>query len=113
MQRWLLTLHERAVITLACREMAGMFMTDGDCTIKEKGKERMSVDENDVQKVQATLTNWRNPFIPSDTNEICQLASGVIATKKLEDDLLMAYDKGNKAMEAFIKVGLVKAKVLL
>lgn len=112
-QRWLLTSHERVAITLACREMAGICMTGGDCTIKEKGKERMSVDEKDVQKVQATLTNWRNPFVPSDTDEICQLASGAIATKKLEDDLLMAYDRGNKAMETFIKLGLVKAKVPL
>lgn len=35
-QRWLLTSKERAVITLVCREVAGMCVRD--CTIKEKGK---------------------------------------------------------------------------
>ncbi|KAG1676200.1 Oxysterol-binding protein-related protein 9 [Nymphon striatum] len=75
----------------------------------EKGEERMSVDEKDVKKVQSTSANWRNPFLPSDTDEICQLASGMTATKKLEDGLLMSYDKGNKAMEAFIKKRLIKA----
>ena len=68
-------------------------------------------ERKDVQKVQATSTNWTNPFVPSDTDDMCQLPSETIATKRLEDDLLMAYDKGNKAMKAFIKLRLVKAKV--
>ena len=29
-QRWILTSHERAAITQACREMAGLQLTDGD-----------------------------------------------------------------------------------
>ena len=55
-QRWLLTSHERAAITQACREMAGLpSMTDGDEVVKEMGKARMIADERDVKKVQTTL----------------------------------------------------------
>ena len=54
-----------AAITQTCCEMAGLSVTDGDGVIKEIGKSRMTVDENDVQKVQAALTNWGNPFSSS------------------------------------------------
>ena len=110
-QRWLLTSHERAAITQACREMAGMSVTNADGVIKEKGKGRMSVDEGDVKKVQSTLSNWGNPFSPNDTDEICHLASGMAAPKKLEEDLLVAYDKGEEAMTAFIKKRLTTNEV--
>ena len=62
-QRWLLTSHERAAITQACREMARISLPNGEGVIKKKGKGRMSVDENDVRKVQSTLSNWVNPFL--------------------------------------------------
>lgn len=58
MQCWLLTSHERAAITQACREMAGNLTVIDDGAIKEIGKSRMAVDESDLQKVQAALTNW-------------------------------------------------------
>ena len=102
-QRWLLTSHERAAITQACREMARISLPNGEGIIKEKGKERMSVDENDVRKVQSTLSNWVNPFLQSDTDELCHTASGMTASKKVEEDLCTAYDKGKEAMTAFIR----------
>ena len=71
--------------------------------IKEKEKGRMSVDENDVRKVQSTLSNWVNPFLKSDSNELCHIASGMTASKKVEEDLCTAYDKGKEAMTAFIR----------
>lgn len=71
----------------------------------------MSVDEGDVKKVQSTLSNWGNPFSPNDTDEICDLASGMAAPKKLEEDLLMAYDKGEETMTAFIKKRLTTNEV--
>ena len=37
-QRWLLTSHERAAITQACREMARISLPNGEGIIKEKGK---------------------------------------------------------------------------
>ena len=84
---------------------------DGDGVIKETGESRMAVDNNDVQKVQATLANWGNPFSSSETDEICHLASGKTAPKNIECNLLMAYDRGNEAMEIFDQRRLVKAEV--
>ena len=37
-QRWLITSHERVVITQACRQMAGFSATNEECVRKEKGK---------------------------------------------------------------------------
>lgn len=37
-QRWLITSHERVVITQACRQMAGLSATNEECFRKEKGK---------------------------------------------------------------------------
>ena len=70
---------------------------------KEKGKGRMSVDEIDVTKAQSTLSNWVNPFLQSGTGELCHIASGMTAPKKVEEDLCTAYDKGKEAMAAFIR----------
>ena len=82
-------------------EISGLPNDDG--IVKEKGKGRMSVDENDVRKVQSTLSNWVNPFLKSDSNELCYIASGMTASKKVEEDLCTAYDKGKEAMTAFIR----------
>ena len=38
-------------LTQTCCEMAGLSVTDGDGVTKEIRKSRMTVDENDVQKV--------------------------------------------------------------
>lgn len=46
-RRWLLTSHERAAITQACREMAGLEQTDGDVEEKEIGKTRMTADDRE------------------------------------------------------------------
>lgn len=92
-QRRLRTSHERAAITQPCCVMAGMPVTDGENVIKEKGKRRMSVDENDVRKALSTLSNCVNPFLPYDTDELCHLASGITASEEVEEDLLMAHGK--------------------
>ncbi|KAK3731326.1 hypothetical protein QZH41_001754 [Actinostola sp. cb2023] len=75
------------------------------------GKSRMSVDENDVKKVQSTLNNWINPFSPSDSDDISHLASGLTAPKKVEDDLLMAHEKGKESMETFMRKRLMTTEV--
>ena len=60
-QRWLITSHERVVITQACRQMAGLSATNEECVRKEKGKIKDVSWWNDVKKVQSTL-NWVNPI---------------------------------------------------
>ena len=71
----------------------------------------MSVDGNDVKKVQSTLNSRSNPFSPSDTDDICHLASGMTAPKKVEEDLVVAYNKGEEAMASFIRKRLMTAEV--
>ena len=80
-QRWLLTSHGRAAITQACRDMAGLHVTDGDDVVKEMGKARMTVDKRDVKKVQTTLYSCINPFTLTYDQEICHLASGLTLSK--------------------------------
>ena len=67
--------------------MARISLPNGEGIIKEKGKGRMSVDESDVRNVQSTLSNWVNPFLQSDNDELCHIASGMTASKKVEKDL--------------------------
>ena len=101
-QRWLLTSHERAAITQACREMAGLpSMTDGDEVVKKMGKARIIADERDVKKVQTTVNSWVNPFKQAGEDEIYHLASGLTASGKIEKDLLTAHEQGKQAMLAF------------
>ena len=60
-QRWLLNAHERAAISNACRDLAGM--NDMHSTgHKETGKHRMARDESDVKSIVSTLQSWSNPF---------------------------------------------------
>ena len=55
--------------------------------IKKKGKEIMSVDENDVGKVQSTLSNWVSQFLQSDADKLCHVASEMTALRKIQEDL--------------------------
>ena len=111
--RWLLTSHERAAITQACRDMAGLHVTDGDDVVKEMGKLRMTAEERDVKKVQTTLYSWVNQLTLTDDQEICHLASGLTSSRKIEDDLLTAHKQGQEAMIAFIKKVLLSSEVPL
>ena len=110
-QRWLLTSHERAAITQACREMAGLHANDANEVVKEMGKARMATDERDVKKVETTLSNWVNPFNQSADEEIYHLASGLTASEKLEHDLLTAHNQGKQAMMEFFRRRLLSPDV--
>ena len=64
----------------------------------------MSVDENDVGKVQSTLSNWVNPFLQSATDELGHIASEMTAWKKVQEDLsVWPTIEGKEAMTAFIR----------
>lgn len=112
-QRWVLTSHERAAVTQACREMAGTSKVDTgeEGVVKEMGKARLSKDEEDVSKVQSTLSTWIDPFAQSASDELCHLASGMTASEHLERDLLSAFDRGKGALMEFIQKRLVSNEV--
>ena len=65
----------------------------------------MKRDEDDVKKVLEVISNWRNPFEPSE--ELLSLSSGYVASESMKADLLLAKEKGATALTAFIEERLV------
>ena len=67
---------------------------------KETGKSRIKCDE-DVRKVMEFVSNWTNPFEPSE--ELASLSSGCVVTETIKSDLLAAKEKGTEAFTAFVE----------
>ena len=72
---------------------------------KEASSARMKRDEDDVKKVFEVISNWRNPFEPSE--ELLSLSSGYVASESMKADLLLAKEKGTTALTAFVEERLV------
>ena len=105
MQRWLLTAHDRAAMTNHCRDLAGV--VGGKSTAhKEATPNRVKRDEEDVQNLMMTTSNWMNSFTTAEEN-ICSLSCGTVATSDIEADLMSAYRKGWEACEKFVESRLV------
>ena len=98
-QRWLLTAHSRALFIDKCRAMTGK--EEQNRLHKETGKSRMKRDEEDVRKVMEVVSNWTNPFEPSE--ELASLSSGCVVTKTIKSDLLAAKEKGTEALTTFVE----------
>ena len=88
-QRWLLTAHSRARFVDKCRMMTSK--KEDNRPHKEAGKSRMKRDEEDVSKVMEVVSNWTDPFEPSE--ELASLSSGCVVTETIKLDLLAAKDK--------------------
>ena len=81
---------------LSCRKKA----THGDLL-----PSRIQRDQSDVQTVQDTITSL---FVyPFSESQLVVLSSGIVATEKIESDLLEAETKGEKQMKNFIEKHLV------
>ena len=104
-QRWMLTAHSRAAFVDKCRSMTKGIQEDQRSLHKEIGSARMTRDEEDVKKVVEVLSNWRNPFGPSE--ELTSLSSGYVASESMKRDLLMAKEKGTTALTSFVEERLV------
>ena len=63
-QRWILTVQSRALFVDKCRMMAGK--EEEDRLHKETAKSRIKRDEEDVRKVMEVISNWTDPFEPSE-----------------------------------------------
>lgn len=61
----------------------------------------MKRDEEDVRKVVEVISNWRNPFEPSE--ELLSISSGYVASESMKQDLLLAKEKGTIAMTSFVE----------
>ena len=99
-QRWTVTAHERADITKACRELAGL-ADETSGLHKETTKPRQSNDSKCVQRVVSIIPEQSNPFYPSE--HLVSLTSGISASPDVEDDLLEAEKQGLKALHEFVE----------
>ena len=106
-QRWLLTAHSRALFVDKCRVMTGK--KEDNRLHKETGKSRIKHDEEDVRRVMEVVSNWTNPFEPSE--ELSSLSSGCVVTETIKSDLLAAKEKGTEALTAFVEDRLLSDSV--
>ena len=102
--RWFLTIHERAALTHALKEMCGPENCDRIGTHKEAEATRVSRDERDVQSYLLS-----DPFqIPEEISEeeipltLSNLATGVVLPGADGSILLNAEELGRKSMETFL-----------
>ena len=100
-QRWMITAHSRAAFVDKCRKMSTGEDEDQRRLHKETGSARMKRDEEDVKKVIEVISNWRNPFQPSEV--LSSISLGYVTSESIKQDLLQAKEKGATALTAFVE----------
>ena len=65
-QQWMITAHSRAAFIDKCRKMSRGEDQHQRRVHKETASVCMKRDEEDVKKVVEVISNWRNPFEPSE-----------------------------------------------
>lgn len=103
LSRWFLTVHERASITAALKQMYDL-QTSDHATHKEAAMKRVKRDEHDVQRLLTCFTSglMADPF-PPDTTDLLNFATGVILPSELADALVASTTKGREQMSTFIE----------
>ena len=102
-QRWILTVHDRAKTLQTSREMTSIYDSESK-QHKDASVPRMKEDNNDVHKGMDTIESWINPFKSRDPNEpLSSIASGVKTTDDIAEHLLTAEQKGNDAFTTFVE----------
>ena len=72
-------------------------------------KGRIRRDENDVQLITNLFSNvWRNPF---EDGKLCNISTGICASNEVEEDLLLAHQKGLSAYSDFLVQRLSASRV--
>ena len=107
-QRWQLTVHDRAQITSQCHNLASLG-DEAEVRHKDQNPQRIQRDEQDVQVLMNTLTDWVNPF-SDDSTHLNSLSSGCVAPPDVQSELEQAHCKGAAAFVAFVEDRLVKNK---
>ena len=74
---------------------------------KEQNPQRIQRDEQDVQDLMNTLTDWVNPF-RNDSTHLTSLSSGCVTPADVQSDLEQAHCKGTAAFVACVDDWLVK-----
>ena len=102
LERWLLTIHERASITSALKAMFGL--QDGEqASHKEAAPRRVRRDE-DVKKMISCFSSglMTNPF-NLDSDALLDIATGVVLPEDVAQTLVHNTEKGRQQMKAFVE----------
>ncbi len=97
-QRWVFTSHTAAKCIDKLETLIGI--EEKLSVTKDIGKSRIGFDEKAVLRTNALLKSWGNPFEHSLT--LTNIASGVVASPVVQEDLLHAHKMGTAALESFI-----------
>ena len=103
LERWFLTIHERASITSALKAMFGL--QDGDqASHKEAAPRRVRRDEEDVKKMISCFSSglMTNPF-NLDSDALLNIATGVVLPEDVAQTLVHSTEKGRQQMKAFLE----------
>ena len=100
LERWFLTIHERASITSALKAMFGL--QDGEqASHKEAAPRRVRRDEEDVKKMISCFSSglMTNPF-NLDSDALLNIATGVVLPEDVAQTLVHSTEKGRQQMKA-------------
>ena len=103
LERWFLTIHERASITSALKAMFGL-QDGGQPSHKEAAPRRGRGDEEDVKKMISCFSSglMTNPFI-LDSDALLNIATGVVLPEDVAQTLVHSTEKGRQQMKAFVE----------
>ena len=108
--RWCITRHYRTQLVEATLFIADM-SSDEFSVHKELQPAQIRNSEVATSKMKDAIVSFTNPFEVDQEEELFCLASGKPAPNDVREDLLQAYDRGQKAMEEFIQNRLVNKMV--
>ena len=103
LERWFLTSHQRAAITIAVKDMCGVGESEGPH--KECSPSRIIRDEEDVQTIlhQSSTGMITNPFMYDESDALMKLATGMVMPANEASHLLNAHHEGAVQMTEFVE----------
>ena len=101
LEKWFLTVHERATIAAALKEMYGVQNAEQG-THKEASPSRVKRDEEDIKKLVSCFTSGLmiTPF--DDAEDLVNFATGIVLPTDVAEALVSSTKKGKDQMENFI-----------
>jgi len=103
LSRWFLTVHERASITAALKQMYDL-QTSDHTTHKEATTKRVKRVKHDAQRLLTCFTSglMADPF-SSDTTDLLNFATGVLLPSDAADALVASIMKRREQISTFIE----------
>ena len=103
LQRWFLTIHERAVIASAVKQMCGVNDTDRVGNHKKAAPKRVEHDENVVRQIEQCFKSglMKDPFA-GEIDSLSNIATGVVLPTNVAELLMKSIEKRQEHMNTFI-----------